>query len=195
MGQQLASSIGAPNSTNSSSLSLGADFFDDATSTAPCNSTGSAPSSSNTTSSLSGAVLVQVNVSGIVAAELEASASVNITFSSADKSQVVKTGYLINNWIWLDRSGATAFDSPLFNDKFSAWYLVRPSMEFSLTVVVDRSIIEVFLDDGALLGSSVFFATQPLTSVDVAVGGIGSARAEAAVWGLTGTWNMNGTTQ
>lgn len=135
------------------------------------------------------AVLLQVNVTNLSLDELVPNAAVNITFLSASKSDSLTLGYIINNWLWLDRGDTTAYTSPLFNDKFSAWYaLNEDATAFSLEVVLDRSLIEVFVDNGALLGSSVLYPSEPLSHVDISVGGIGNATVQAGVWALNSVW-------
>lgn len=137
----------------------------------------------------SGAVYVQVNVSSMSWDKLEPNAAVNITFTSATQNDSVSLGYIINNWVWLDRGNAKGYSNLLFNDQFNTFYLFDPdAMAFTLSVVLDRSMIEIFMDNGVLLGSSVFFASEPLIHVDVSIGGTGGAQVNAAVWQLNSAW-------
>ena len=55
--------------------------------------------------------------------------------------------------------------------------------------VVDRSIIEVFIDEGVQSATATFFATQPLTLVRVTVAGMPpGVSVSAAVYAFESVW-------
>ena len=59
----------------------------------------------------------------------------------------------------------------------------------TMQVVVDRSVLEVFLDGGVKTGTSVFFTEGELDVLSLAVGGLSEgAMVTAEVWGLGSGW-------
>jgi len=70
--------------------------------------------------------------------------------------------------------------------------------EWRISGIIDRSIIEIFLNEGELGASSVFFPNSPLDTMVLRIGGINeSATASVGVWGLKAVWeemgDVNGT--
>ena len=60
--------------------------------------------------------------------------------------------------LWLDRGYARGFDNVFFADKFSTdVWLDEDTQTVRLLGVLDRSILEVFLNNGAKAGTMTFF--------------------------------------
>jgi sucrose-6-phosphate hydrolase SacC (GH32 family) len=58
--------------------------------------------------------------------------------------------------VYVDRGQTTGFSNPFFTDKFAA-YKANPDNSIKLHVFVDRSTLEVFVDDGVQVCSTTFF--------------------------------------
>ncbi|KAF1959593.1 hypothetical protein CC80DRAFT_545039 [Byssothecium circinans] len=147
------------------------------------------------------AIYFEANVTGLdAAATLQG--TLNFTFSSSNTGEYITGGFFIqpDNNLWLDRGHTNGFENPYFTDKFSATALYNENGdgEFRISGVVDRSIVEVFLNEGEISATSVFFSTQPLDTMGLRVRGLNeSATVSIGVWALRAAWldqaDVNGT--
>ena len=77
----------------------------------------------------------------------------------------------------------------VFTDKFSLTGLYDGLGAWRISGIIDRSIIEVFLNGSEYVGTSVFFPTEPFDRMNISVEGI-DARASSIIqiWGLRAAW-------
>ncbi|WPH04189.1 Hypothetical protein R9X50_00707700 [Acrodontium crateriforme] len=144
----------------------------------------------------SGALYFEANVTGLTTSTLQG--MVNFTFMSSVSGEYVRGGSPVNGDTWLDRGHTYAFDNPYFNDKFSATGTYGDDGIWRVSGVIDRSIIELFVNGGEQSATSLFFAKQPLDTVRIGAAGIApDAKVSVGVWALKDTWaeqaNANGT--
>ncbi|WWD22557.1 hypothetical protein CI109_107050 [Kwoniella shandongensis] len=114
----------------------------------------------------------------------------NFTFATGTGGESVKGGYRFAgtpaNTIWLDRGNTNGFDSPFLTDKFSASQVNRATR---IQGVVDRSLIEVYVDGGAVVGTMVVFPTEPLVQFDFESRNLPEGpEISFAAWELVDTW-------
>lgn len=147
----------------------------------------------------SGALYFEANITGLTNGD-SLDGSLNFTFSSSVSGEAISGGTFISSGdVWLDRGRTNGFQSPFFNDKFSATGLYNEADgAWRLSGIVDRSIIEIFLNGGELSATSVFFPQQALDTMILRVTGLNStATASVGVWALKAAWlgeaNVNGT--
>ncbi|KAG9251857.1 glycoside hydrolase family 32 protein [Emericellopsis atlantica] len=119
----------------------------------------------------SNAVYWEANVTGIPDSGIPASATLNFTFLSPQSGEFVRGGYYFggDNPFFVDRGGANGFDNVFFTDKFSTNSLITGDT-WSMSGVMDRSMLEVFVNGGVDSASNTFFTTQPLTYLIVSAG-------------------------
>ncbi|KAI9825429.1 MAG: hypothetical protein M1832_001159 [Thelocarpon impressellum] len=137
----------------------------------------------------SGAVYFQLNVTGLPKVNLTGTA--NFTFSSSVSGESVSGGKFFggDTHAWVDRGKARGFDNPFFTDKFTLSSIQRPDGGFMMEGVIDRSILEVFLDGGEQSATNTFFATSPLNTLRIATADMNpGVKVSAAVWGLDSAW-------
>jgi beta-fructofuranosidase len=148
----------------------------------------------------SGAIYFEVNITGLTSSTLRGTA--NFTLSSSISGEYIQGGINAagSPGIWIDRGHVRGFDNPYFTDKFSEEGIFGPSNNgsWSMSLVYDRSILEIFLNGAQTAGTVTFFPTRPLDTLAVYVGGIAeTASSTVAAWGLKDTWaeqaNSNGT--
>ncbi|KAH9882395.1 hypothetical protein J1614_000631 [Plenodomus biglobosus] len=147
----------------------------------------------------SGALYFEANITGLTTSD-SLDGSLNFTFLSSASGEAVSGGtFLSSGDVWLDRGRTNGFQSPYFNEKFSATGLYNPADgAWRLSGLIDRGIIEIFLNGGELSATSVLFPTQALDTMILRVAGINStATASVGVWALKATWlgqaDVNGT--
>ncbi|KAI4709701.1 hypothetical protein J4E89_005717 [Alternaria sp. Ai002NY15] len=147
----------------------------------------------------SGALYFEVNVTGLTGGPSLAG-SISFTFQSSVSGESISGGtFLSSGDVWLDRGKTEAFQSPYFNDKFTATGLYDDRQgSWKISGIIDRSIIEVFLNEGELGATAVFFPTQPLDMMMLRVAGLNeTATASVGVWSLKAAWlnqaDANGT--
>ena len=123
--------------------------------------------------------------------------SLNFTMISSVTGETLRGGYLLSgdSTFFVDRSGLHGFNqNPFFTGQFSAAHPVDPdTARFEARVVVDRSIVEVFLDGGQRSATILFFAEGELDVLILGVEGLSeSIEVETEVWGLKSTWADSG---
>ncbi|KAH7322941.1 glycosyl hydrolase [Stachybotrys elegans] len=112
----------------------------------------------------SNALYWEVNVTGIPETGVPATSTLNFTFLSPLTGEYVSGGYYFggDTPFFINRGGARGFDNVFFTDKFSTNSL-RDDSSWSMSGVIDRSMLEVFIDGGVESATNVFYSTQPLT--------------------------------
>lgn len=121
----------------------------------------------------SGAIYFQVNVSNIPNNTL-AQGTLNFTFSSAVTKEYIGGGFFFggDTPFWLNRGGIRGFDNPFFTDKFSTNNIIGSDGTFMLEGVVDRTLLEIWLDGGVRSATSSFYPIESLDTLQVAAGGL-----------------------
>ncbi|WVO23391.1 uncharacterized protein IAS62_004743 [Cryptococcus decagattii] len=117
-------------------------------------------------------------------------ASLNFTISTNSTGETVKGGYFFAGpysiAVWLDRGDTKAFENPFFTDKFST---APAHLAKRLQVIIDRSVVEIYIDNGALVGTMVVFPEEPFTKLEVTTAGMpDESEVEFEVWDLKDTW-------
>ncbi|GAA5822831.1 hypothetical protein JCM11251_004393 [Rhodosporidiobolus azoricus] len=127
-------------------------------------------------------------------APIPSTASLNVTLSSPISNETLRTGIFLGGsdggFTWIDRSRAsnagTIAENPFFTDKFST---ASPTLPYRYEGVFDRSLLEVFVDEGTYSGTVVVYPSSPLNVLEVASNDLPEgAEIDVAVWGLEGTW-------
>lgn len=123
--------------------------------------------------------------------------TLNFTFSSSVSGEYVTGGSILGSpsvQTWLNRGHADTFsDNPFFTDKFSTNTV--PDMDagtWRLSGVIDRSILEIFVQGGEASATNTFYTDQPLDTVRIGAAGINAnATVSVALWALESTWDVN----
>ena len=158
--------------------------------------TESAASASNTTIPGGvGAFYVNVTVSGLPASGISADASLELVFSTAHSHESLSCGYFFggDNAFFLDRGDTRGFRNPFFTNSFSTCVLPSADGSWAMSAIVDRSMIEVFLNGGIASGTSTFFVTERLASISVSTTAMPSgASAKVEVYAIENAWTAPG---
>jgi beta-fructofuranosidase len=122
----------------------------------------------------SNALYLEVNATNINPTFLGSDATLNFTFRSPISHEYIEGGFYFagDNNFFLNRGGLHGFANPFFTDKFSTTTPISADGTWSMVVVIDRSIIELFLDGGARSATATFYPVQPLTELAIRAGGI-----------------------
>lgn len=140
----------------------------------------------------SGAVYFSVNISLPSNTPLNDYAALNITLSSAQGNENLTAGYFFGgpnaNTTWIDRSGTHGFTgNPFFTSQFSQ---TSPTVAYNITGVWDRSLFELFIDEGTFAATVDAYPQQPLTNLTLSTAELPQgAQIEASVWALSSVWN------
>jgi beta-fructofuranosidase len=133
----------------------------------------------------------EVNVTGIPDSGVLATATMNFTFLSPLTGENINGGYYFggDNPFFINRGGARGFDNFFFTDKMSANTLPTKSGSWSLSGVIDRSILELFINGGEESATNTFFTTQPLSLMVLSTTDLpASVKVSIKVWALESTW-------
>ena len=132
----------------------------------------------------SGSIYFDMNITNIT------TGTANFTFLSSISLESISGGVVTTGDFWLDRGKIRGFDNPFFTDKFSQSTLLgsaEPSIR--VEVVIDRSILEVFLNGGQSRGTSVFYPLEKLDTLLVRTDGLNiGANVAVDVWALEDAW-------
>ncbi|KAI0709636.1 glycosyl hydrolase [Cerioporus squamosus] len=147
-----------------------------------------------TIASESGAFRLNVTVSGLQES-ISADSMLEILLSTADSEESLSCGYSFggSNSFFLNRGDTLGFQDPSFTSNFSTTILPRDDGTWTMSAIVDRSIIEVFLNGGVASATSVFYATNPLALLSIATTGLSSGTTiRVEVRALKSGWRTNG---
>ncbi|KZV74497.1 glycoside hydrolase family 32 protein [Peniophora sp. CONT] len=140
----------------------------------------------------SNAIYWEVNVTGLPpASQVPAAASFNFSLSTQASGESVSGGFFFggDSAFWLDRGHTNGFENPFFTDKFSVTQVLDQDGTWSTSGVVDRSIIEVFVDRGRYSGTAAFFPTSPLDLFTLRTDGMPEGvQVSFAVYALNSVW-------
>ncbi len=149
----------------------------------------------------SGTVSFSINITNIPL--VNATGTANFTFLSSTTGEYLRGGWFLGGdtpfWINRGHTGTFTDQNPFFTDEFSVDSLTDPDTQtFRLFGVIDRSILEVFLDNGALSATSTFFPDGELDTLIIATGDLSEGvGVKAEVFGLESAWaaaeGVNGT--
>jgi len=148
----------------------------------------------------SGALYFEANITGLSSSVLQG--TLNFTLLSSVSGESVSGGIILpgDAVVWLDRGKTNGFENPLFTDKFSYGALFNPNGDgaFRLSGIIDRSIIELFVNGGEIAATSIFFPDSPLDTMVISANGLNeAAQVSVGVWSLKSPWleqaNANGT--
>jgi beta-fructofuranosidase len=136
----------------------------------------------------SGALYFEANVTGLNSTTL--SGYLNLTFSSSITGENVKAGTVIGGAAWASRRNTNwGADQPFFTDKFSTNGVYGGNGTWSISGVLDRTILELFVNGGEQSGTVTFFPDYPLDTLRIGAGGVAKgANVSVAVWGLKDAW-------
>jgi len=145
----------------------------------------------------SGALSFSINITSIPVAN--ATGTANFTFLSSVTGESIRGGFYLggDTPFWINRGYIRGFDNPFFTDKLSTNSLIDPDTQtFRLFGIIDRSILEIFLDNGAKSATATFFPEGDLDTVMLTTGDLSmGVGVTAEVWGLQSAWasQENGT--
>lgn len=140
----------------------------------------------------SGALYIDVNVTGLNASTVTGSSTLNMSFTSPSTNEVLRSGYYFggDQPFFIDRGLIRGFDNVFFTDKFSAanvWNTT--SGRWRVQAVIDRSILEVFLDGGVHAATVLFYPTEPLSLLSLGTADLpAGVEVSVAVWSLKSAW-------
>ena len=137
----------------------------------------------------SGALYFEANVTGLTADTL--TGSVNFTFSSSSTGEYVTGGTYIGATLWIDRGHVNGFDNPFYTDKFSTNGVYGNEGEWSMSGVIDRTILENFLNGGEQSATNTVWPTAPFDTMRLAASGLApGVQVSVGVWALEDAWGM-----
>ncbi len=93
-----------------------------------------------------------------------------------------------SRYLTLDRTNSTDADIPKF-DRISYLYIPGSGQELELTVFVDKSTVEIFVNNGEKVLSLLTFAADNQTAASL-FSLNGNTKAELEVWLLTSIWKQ-----
>ncbi|KAL9014197.1 MAG: hypothetical protein Q9173_001160 [Seirophora scorigena] len=138
----------------------------------------------------SGALTFNMTVTSIPSEN--ATGTANFTFMSSVTGESIRGGFYLggDTPFFINRGYIRGFDNPFFTDKFSITNLVgSDTRTFQLQVVIDRSIMEVFLDNGLRSATNTFFPESELDILIISSAGLSpGVQVAVDVYGLESGW-------
>lgn len=140
----------------------------------------------------SGAIYFQANVSNLPNTSTS-QGTLNFTFSCSSTRESISGGFYFggDNPFFLNRGHILGFGdlNPFFTDKFSVSQPLNPDGTFMLEGIIDRSILEVWLDGGRNSATMTFFPQGALDTMELRASGLNEGvEISVMVQGLTSTW-------
>jgi len=144
----------------------------------------------------SGALYFEANISSSTSTTV--AGSFTFTISSSVSGESIRGGTSVGGDTWLDRSNTDGFQNRFFTDKFSATGLYTGDGVWAISGIVDRTVLELFVQGGEQSATMLFFPTSPLDTMSITARDLHpNATASVAIWALRSGWtaqeNVNGT--
>ncbi|KIY02090.1 uncharacterized protein Z520_02228 [Fonsecaea multimorphosa CBS 102226] len=142
----------------------------------------------------SGSLYFQINITNIPPTTASITGTTNFTFSSSQSGESLKAGYFLtpDSAFFIDRGNIRGFDNPFFTDKFSTscpYNSSASSLTWSVEGVIDRSILEVFINGGESSATVTFFSEQELDTLQISAGDLNAGvEVSVLVYGLNSAW-------
>lgn len=140
----------------------------------------------------SGALYIEANVTGLNASTLSSLSTLNMTFASASSGETLRSGFYFSGDqpFFVDRGNVKGFDNVFFTDKFSVadvWNTTAGA--WRVQAVIDRSILEIFVDGGVHTATVLFFPDEPLSILKLGTADLpAGVEISVAVWSLKSAW-------
>ncbi|KAI1268804.1 glycoside hydrolase family 32 protein [Xylariaceae sp. FL1019] len=121
----------------------------------------------------SGAIYIDVNVTGINTTLVSTYSTLNLSFTSPATGETLQSGFFFggDNAFFVNRGLIRGFDNIFFTDKFSTADVYSGGSislaSWRMQAVLDRSMFEVFLDNGVHAGTVLFYPEQPLSLLNL----------------------------
>jgi levanase len=97
-----------------------------------------------------------------VSADAQQKLNIDVRNSNGEKLRI---GY---DWcaqqLYVNRGGTRGFENPFFTNDFST-FITPTSGQIKLHALVDRSVLELYVDDGERVATTVFFMGQPASEL------------------------------
>lgn len=137
----------------------------------------------------SGALYFEVSVENIPETGPTGTVDFNFTSSVSGESLAGGVSFGADSKFWINRGAIRGFTHDLFDTNFSTPITSFESGAFSFSAVIDRSILEVFLNGGEQSATSVFYPNEKLDILELVAQDLDpDVAASAEVWSLKGTW-------
>ncbi|KAF2755072.1 hypothetical protein EJ05DRAFT_478881 [Pseudovirgaria hyperparasitica] len=139
----------------------------------------------------SNALYWEANITGIPSSGVASYASLNITFFSSTSGESLAMGFYLGGDVpfWLDRGRIRGFENPFFTDKVSTNTLIGSAGTWRIAGVIDRSIVEVFLEGGRHSATQTFYPKEKLEVMSVRAGDLPTnASVSVGVWEVVSAW-------
>ncbi|MCJ1306387.1 hypothetical protein MMC25_000029 [Agyrium rufum] len=140
----------------------------------------------------SGAISFDIIISNIPTTNV--TGTVNFTLTASSTGEILRGGYYLGSFtsFWLDRGKFESFPdcNPFFTDKFSTPTAYdQDTGTFTIKVVVDRSVLEVFVDGGKKSATLSYFLQGQLDILSVKAAGLNEGiRVGVNIWRLESAW-------
>jgi beta-fructofuranosidase len=131
-------------------------------------------------------------VTGLNSSTISGSSTLNMTFTSASSDERLHSGYYFggDQAFFVNRGDMSGFDNIFFTDKFSVADVWNSSSgTWRVQAVIDRSILEVFLDGGVHAATVLFYPEEPLTNLKLGTANLpAGVEVSVAIWALKSAW-------
>ncbi|MCJ1477553.1 hypothetical protein MMC13_006225 [Lambiella insularis] len=129
------------------------------------------------------------------------STTLNFTLLSSTTGESIRGGFFPGGGttpgaFFLSRASTYGFSNPFYTKDFSATAPVSVASgnsggTWSMQVVLDRSLVEVYLNGGQRVGTMVYFAEGEMDTLVVAARGVPKGvTVGVEIWGLKGIWDV-----
>ena len=141
---------------------------------------------------VSNSIYFEVAINGIPSSQSAGEISFNFTSSSSE--EYLDGGFFFDTGLfWISRAGTHLFtraDNADFAPDFNTTISASESGQFTFSGVIDRSVFEVFLDEGRHSGTMDFYSTSALDALTVSAAELDEkTTVDVRVWGLASGWD------
>ena len=135
----------------------------------------------------SGAIWFEASITGSLSDAING--AINFDFTSSISGESITGSTVVNGLTSISRANTRGLISPFFTKSFTTYSTYTAKGQWKISGLVDRTIDEVFVNNGVQNGNMVFFPTSPLDTMHLS--GLFLSKGSTlslSVWALKSTW-------
>lgn len=135
----------------------------------------------------SGAIWFEANITGPLSDVING--AINFDFTSSKSGESITGSTIVNGATTISRANTRGLISPFYSPSFATYNTYKAKGQWSISGLVDRTMAEVFVNNGIQNGNMIYFPTSPLDTMHLS--GLFLPKGvtlSVSVWGVKDQW-------
>lgn len=135
----------------------------------------------------SGAVWFEANITGPLSDAIKG--TINFDFTSSESGESITGSTIVNGVTTMSRANTRSLSGQFYTPSFSTYSTYTAKGQWSISGLIDRTMAEVYVNNGVQNGNMIFFPTSPFNTMHLS--GLFLPKGvtlSVSVWGLKDQW-------